>query len=187
VTREDPPPPDPSPAVFPEPSLAPGAPPPDPAAPRRCLDCGAPLTGAYCAACGQRAFDHRVSLPLLLREVFAETLQLEGRLLRTVPAFLLRPGRLTEEFNAGRRTLYTPPLRLYLASSLLCLLALALTAGAARADLRLLDDGTHTRQIVADGETLYILKDNGNIWTYTDSPWAPQAPEAAAFDQIHAD
>lgn len=47
--------------------------------------------------------------------------------------------------------------------SLALLLPLALTASA-RAGLELYDSGTHTRQIAADGSTLYILKDSGEIW-----------------------
>ena len=44
---------------------------------------------------------------------------LDSRVWRTLIALLLRPGRLTNEFVAGRRTLYLPPFRLYLVLSLI--------------------------------------------------------------------
>lgn len=50
--------------------------------------------------------------------------------------------------------------------SLLAVAGLGLVASAAHADLRLLDDGTRTRQVEADRDTLYILKDSGEVWSH---------------------
>jgi hypothetical protein len=44
----------------------------------------------------------------LLHEVFHELAHLDTRLLRTLGA-LLRPGLLTQEYFAGRRTRWFPP------------------------------------------------------------------------------
>lgn len=84
-----------------------------PPPPENCLNCGAVVTLEYCPACGQRRGDFRRSLGRLLGELLRELLELDGRLGRTLRA-LLRPGRLTREFNAGRRRRYTSPVRLYL-------------------------------------------------------------------------
>ncbi len=82
-----------------------------------CHDCGAPLTGPYCAACGQKDQEKIVPFGHLLHEVFHDLAHLDARFLRTLGA-LLKPGLLTEEYLAGRRTRWYPPFRLYLMVSL---------------------------------------------------------------------
>lgn len=83
-----------------------------------CHDCGEPLTGPYCAACGQKDEARIVPLGHLLHEVFHDLAHLDARFFRTLKA-LLRPGLLTREYLAGRRTRWFPPFRLYLMVSLL--------------------------------------------------------------------
>lgn len=78
-----------------------------------CLNCSAPLTGEYCATCGQRAVDLAAPTWHLAREAFADATDLDGRLLRTARA-IGSPGRLTLEFLRGRRTPYVGPFKLFL-------------------------------------------------------------------------
>lgn len=78
-----------------------------------CLNCGAPLAGAYCTACGQRAIDLAAPTWHIVREVLTDATDLDGRVLRTVRA-LVSPGRLTAEFLRGRRAPYIGPLKLFL-------------------------------------------------------------------------
>jgi hypothetical protein len=82
-----------------------------------CLDCGAPVDGNFCSQCGQENSDYRVSLRRLLGDLFEELFQLESRLWRSLAHLFARPGRLTVDYNAGRRVRYTSPLRLYLIAS----------------------------------------------------------------------
>lgn len=117
---------------------------PDPAStprsPELCLNCEAPVVLEFCPACGQRRGDHRKPLWQLLGEVLQEALQLDGRLARTLRA-LLRPGRLTREFNEGRRQRYTSPVRLYLFASVMLFAALSIGFRAELAlDPKLFDD-----------------------------------------------
>ncbi len=91
-----------------------------------CRNCGAASHGEYCCVCGQRAFDPRRPLLQLVREFLVETFELDGRLARTLVPFLCRPGFLTREFREGRRARYSSPLRLYIATSLLCFSLLAI-------------------------------------------------------------
>lgn len=94
----------------------------------RCSNCGEPVPGRFCGACGQSNTHYRVPLRELVAEVVGETLQLDSRIGRTLVPFLFRPGALTLEFLAGRRVRYTSPLRLYLLSSLVYFLVLSWTA-----------------------------------------------------------
>ena len=111
-----------------------------------CLNCEAPLSGAYCAACGQRALSSQVSLGEILREVLSETFELDGRVPRTLSPFVFRPGYLTREYIAGRRARYSSPFRLFLAATLLWL-----TAGAI-ADARAEPEGPRV-ELVQDVQT----------------------------------
>lgn len=92
----------------------------------RCRNCDAPVHGEFCSSCGQRTAEIRRPLLALLRELVTEVLEVDGRLRRTLRPFLLRPGWLSREFREGRRARYTSPLRLYIATSLLCFSMIAL-------------------------------------------------------------
>jgi Protein of unknown function (DUF3667) len=105
-----------------EPELA--SPAPTPPAPRgapvtRCLNCNAVLNGVYCSECGQRMQLRRLTTGALFNDFLHELTDLDSRLWRTLIALLTKPGKLTNEFIAGRRTFYLPPFRLYLILSLI--------------------------------------------------------------------
>ena len=90
-----------------------------------CLNCGAATPGNFCAECGQENKDHTVALKPLLADLLAEQVSWDSRLLRTLTALVIRPGFLTNEYNAGRRAAYLSPLKLYLTVSVLFFLLLA--------------------------------------------------------------
>ena len=92
---------------------------PDPTAgsPARCLNCDAPLAGPYCASCGQRTPHANPTLREFVRETTHELTNWEGKLPATLKALMLKPGLLTEDFIAGRRARWLPPLRVYIICS----------------------------------------------------------------------
>lgn len=78
-----------------------------------CPNCQAALTGAYCSNCGQPAHLHRSFLSLghdILHGVF----HFEGKIWRTLPELLFRPGRLTRRYIDGERAKFISPMALYL-------------------------------------------------------------------------
>ncbi len=86
-----------------------------------CANCGAVLTGPFCAQCGERVIDPR-SLTVrhfLTHTVAHELLHLDGKIWRTLRALIFRPGFLTAEFCAGRRTAYVNPVRLLITAIIL--------------------------------------------------------------------
>ena len=83
-----------------------------------CLNCGAQLSGAFCASCGQRDIPPYPSVRELAMDAAAEFSGWDGRLASTLRALIQRPGMLTHEFLEGRRSRYISPLRLYLMASL---------------------------------------------------------------------
>ncbi len=93
--------------------------------PDHCLNCAAPATGKFCAECGQEIKDHSVSLGPLLADGLAELASWDSKLFRTLTPLVIRPGFLTNEYNAGHRVPYLSPLKLYLTISVLFFLLLS--------------------------------------------------------------
>lgn len=84
-----------------------------------CANCETPLIGTYCHGCGQLAEDFHKSVWKLGREALESFFHLDGRLARTVPRLLWRPGRLTRDYVDGKRAFQVPPLRMFLVVLLL--------------------------------------------------------------------
>lgn len=114
-----------------------------------CANCGTPLQGAYCHACGQSAHVHRTLLHLA-EELLHGTLHFETKAWRTLPALLFRPGRLTREYIEGRRARYVSPLALFLFMVFLMFFTLSIEG----------QDGVQApptvREAAVDGETLAV-------------------------------
>ena len=85
----------------------------------RCLNCSAPVTAKYCAACGQRHELEVHSLWHFAREATENITHADSRLWATLGRLLFQPGQLTRDFFDGRRARYLPPFRLYLVISLI--------------------------------------------------------------------
>lgn len=84
----------------------------------RCLNCGAPLHGGFCAECGQRAVPPNPTVRELAGDAWHELSGYDGRIMETIRG-LARPGFLTRQYVDGRRMHYLPPVRIYLIASLL--------------------------------------------------------------------
>jgi hypothetical protein len=92
-----------------------------------CLNCGAALSGPYCAACGQPDSETNITLRGMLAELAEDVLNWDSRFLTSVRQLLLKPGFLTTEYLAGHRARHAPPFRLFLLGSVLFLAAVGLT------------------------------------------------------------
>ncbi|MFI4865921.1 MAG: DUF3667 domain-containing protein [Steroidobacterales bacterium] len=84
----------------------------------RCGNCNAPLTGPYCAQCGQHAHRSARSLSVVLHDGWALLTHLDGRFWSTLRRLLSQPGQLTVDYFADRRARYVSPFRLYFVLSI---------------------------------------------------------------------
>jgi hypothetical protein len=91
-----------------------------------CQNCGAPLGGPFCSACGQHDVEYHRSLWPMLEDALEGFFHFDGKAVKSVRYLLTRPGFLTQEFVAGRRASYANPLRLYIFISFLFFAASAL-------------------------------------------------------------
>lgn len=80
-----------------------------------CLNCATALAGPYCHACGQTAHIHR-TLGSIGHDLLHGVLHFEGKIGRTLPMLVLRPGELTRRYIAGERARFVSPLALFLFS-----------------------------------------------------------------------
>jgi hypothetical protein len=78
-----------------------------------CLNCGAVLAGPYCHECGQHAHVHR-TLGAFFHDFLHGVFHFEGKIWRTLPLLVWRPGKLTREYIDGRRASYVSPIALFL-------------------------------------------------------------------------
>jgi hypothetical protein len=128
-----------------------------PAPAARCQDCGAFVTGRYCAECGQPAGVHMLTMHDVAHDVVHSALHLDSRVWRTLRTLVLRPGELTNEFIRGRRQRYMPPFRLYL---ILSVLFFALSA------------------VLPDAELVHVNADGDTVIAYGPADTASGRPRA---------
>ena len=92
-----------------------------------CTNCGADLADVYCARCGERQPGHHdLSVAHFAHDVFHEIAHVDSKLFTTLRDLISKPGFLTQEYFAGRKSRYIPALRLFLV--LFALQFLAFTA-----------------------------------------------------------
>ncbi len=85
----------------------------------KCFSCGENLVGLFCHACGQKNDNFRRSIFALVTETFASIFSLENRMWRTWSMLFFKPGRVARDFADGKRTVWTSPVRMYLALSII--------------------------------------------------------------------
>src|SRR5215218_3145918 len=92
-----------------------------------CLNCGAALTGPFCAECGQHAHVHR-TLGAFFHDFLHGVLHFEGKIWRTLPLLAWKPGELTRRYVDGQRARFVSPIALFLFSVFLMFAVLGLTS-----------------------------------------------------------
>jgi hypothetical protein len=78
-----------------------------------CENCGTKLDGPFCHRCGQHDFEFHRSFWHVFLEALENLFHFEGKFFRNIVTLLFQPGRLTADFNAGKRAAQMPPFRLY--------------------------------------------------------------------------
>ncbi len=94
-----------------------------------CLNCGHPLelSDRYCPNCSQENSTKRLKLADFFDEFFNNVLSWDSRLFKTLYALILRPGRISLDYVAGKRKRYTNPFRFLLSLAIVYFLLLNLT------------------------------------------------------------
>jgi len=89
-----------------------------------CENCHLPLNGAFCGHCGQQAESTLKYFWVVIMHLLDDIFSFDSRAARTLFPLVTRPAFLTNEYFAGRRVHYVPPLRLYLFISIIFFITL---------------------------------------------------------------
>jgi hypothetical protein len=94
-----------------------------------CLNCANALKpmDQYCSNCGQRTQGTKVPLREFVGDFFQDYFTVDSKFFRSIFLLMIRPGRLTSQFNSGKRKSYIAPLRMYLFTSFIYFFLLSLT------------------------------------------------------------
>ena len=86
-----------------------------------CPNCENKLTADdhFCSRCGQPNHDIKIPFGHLVEEGIESFLHIDRKALGTLKLLVASPGKLSKEFNEGRRIKFIPPMRLYVIISLL--------------------------------------------------------------------
>ena len=80
---------------------------------KACLNCGCELLGEYCHCCGQKAHVHR-TLRAFGHDLIHGALHFEGKIWKTLPMLVWKPGELTRRYINGERAKFVSPVALFL-------------------------------------------------------------------------
>lgn len=94
-----------------------------------CRNCDHPMQreALYCEHCGQKYTTGRITFKELLSEFFSEVFSLDSKIFKTIGALFV-PGKLTNEYFAGRHRSYAPPIRLFFVTAVVFFALLSIVA-----------------------------------------------------------
>lgn len=86
-----------------------------------CLNCGHPLdlSDKYCPNCSQANTTKKLTILDFFGEFLSNVLSYDSKLFQTLKALVLRPGKITREYIAGKRLSYTNPFRFLLSLAII--------------------------------------------------------------------
>jgi hypothetical protein len=129
-----------------------------------CANCGAPLRGPFCSACGQEVKPLDPPVRHFVGELAREFFDVDNRILRSLRRLLFSPGFLTREYFEGRRVGWMSPLKLYLLTSVACFAVLALVGDSGGVQLQADDSGARWLGFENEGELQLAVMAARNAW-----------------------
>lgn len=95
----------------------------------QCANCGHPLdiSDRFCPNCSQANSTKKLTLKDFFTEFLSSMISYDSKLLKTLSALLLRPGKITKDYINGKRVSYTNPFRFLLSLAIVYFLILNFT------------------------------------------------------------
>ncbi len=84
-----------------------------------CLNCGTILDGHYCHNCGQENLEIKENFSHLMNHAVSDYFHFDHQFFHTLKPLLFQPGKLTNEYMAGKRVQYLHPIKMYIFISLI--------------------------------------------------------------------
>lgn len=108
-----------------------------------CQNCGAPLLGPHCYACGQPVHGLVRRFSTVMGDFLDSVLNIDSRIVHTLWPLFAKPGYLSLEYFAGRRVRYVSPVRLFVFLSIVTFFV--------------------ARMVVPDGDTFQVHEDSADL------------------------
>lgn len=89
-----------------------------------CLNCGTTLEGKFCHNCGQENLQIRENFGHMMNHAISDYFHFDHQFFHTLKPLLLEPGKLTNEYMAGKRVQYLHPIKMYIFISIVYFLLL---------------------------------------------------------------
>ena len=150
-----------------EPVTAPSA---APTNERSCENCGAEMSGPFCGVCGQHERSVIRFFGSVVAQIFDDIFGWDSRAGRTLLPLLFRPGFLTNEYFAGRRVHYVPPIRLYLFVSIIFFLLLSFVSDSGVKELVKFQQGEQQSSVVELTKQINALSSQMSASDYVSNP-----------------
>lgn len=86
-----------------------------------CANCGYNFKDAdnYCPECGQKNHEIKIPVKHFIEEFIEHTFHLDSKIFKSIKLLVFYPGKLSVEFNEGKRIKYFTPLKLYILISII--------------------------------------------------------------------
>lgn len=136
-----------------------------------CENCGTKLEGPFCHKCGQHDFEFHRSFWHVFMEALETLFHFEGKFFRNIVTLLFQPGRLTADFNAGKRAAQMPPFRLYIFVSFVFFLLIFL--GSKEDDFVRETNGKPHQGLTINGKPVPVAT-LGDTWRETAAQMKPE-------------
>jgi len=81
---------------------------------KTCLNCGHQVEERFCPHCGQENIERRQPFHFLFTHFIEDFTHYDGQFWKTIQYLFTSPGKLTQEYLAGKRQLYVAPVKLYI-------------------------------------------------------------------------
>lgn len=81
---------------------------------KTCLNCGHTVEERFCPHCGQENIEPKQPFHFLFTHFVEDFTHYDGEFWKTIKYLLLKPGKLTKEYLAGKRQMYVAPVKLYI-------------------------------------------------------------------------
>jgi hypothetical protein len=140
-----------------------------------CSNCDAPLHGKYCYACGQPVDGLVRHFSSVMGDVMDSVLNIDARIVHTLLPLYFRPGKLTQDYFAGKRARYVTPFRLVFFLAIIAFLAIQILLRTGASDFVLYKTSPATGTSPATQDKNFA---NGNItfndkvvWNHETMPW----------------
>lgn len=91
-----------------------------------CLNCGHHVEERFCPFCGQENLEPKENFFQLFFHTFADITHFDSKFFTTLKYLFFHPGRLTIEYNMGRRMRFVHPIKLFVFTSFLFFLGLGI-------------------------------------------------------------